>query len=318
MKEKPVVKNNKKNGGQSKTFKVSTTITEDNYDLYYNYLHGTDSVTKNRKKAPQHLMLAAEEGDCRALYNLALAYHKGEMGPQMDKHKALELYYKAAEAGSPRACYDLSVILRDGELGPIRKEEGFKYLEKAAHSGFPQACYNLAYAYYNGDGVHKDDAVALKWYIRAADRGEELAMHALGFFYAHGIELVEKDLHKAARYFEMIGEEDEELFCMAQVALTLIYKALAEEILSFEGRLRGENEARALLKEARKSVRQGFYKKLDNAPFDDDVCANEVSLRKLLQVVLYEQLADIAKFRCEMKYGKEYWNKIRSIVLKNW
>ena len=94
-----------------------------------------------------------------------------------DKAKAIEWYTKAAEAGNGKAQFNLAVMYDDGEGVPEDKAQAVKWYTAAAESGLFSAQYNLAIMHKNGEGTDKDLAKAYYWACRAVlasrDDGEK-------------------------------------------------------------------------------------------------------------------------------------------------
>ena len=86
------------------------------------------------------LMIAAEQGDAEAQFNLAVAYY-------------------------------VSLI-------PRYKKAVYWY-EKAAMQGHAKAQEFLASCYFCGTGVKADEDIAISWYITAAKNGSEVAKQFL-------------------------------------------------------------------------------------------------------------------------------------------
>ena len=95
-----------------------------------------------KEKAAEDLLLAADQGDADAQYNLGWMYYNGD-GVTQDYTEALKLYRLAADQGN----------------------------------AFAQG--NLGWMYEYGQGVTQDYAEASKWYRLSADQGNEDALKSL-------------------------------------------------------------------------------------------------------------------------------------------
>ena len=133
---------------------------------------------KDFKTAFSEFKKAAELGDARSQYMLAVMYDNGE-GTPVNKAEALKWYKKAADQGDAAAQHNLTVMYYNGEGTPVNKAEAFKWYKKAAEQGEANAQNNLAFMYNKGEGTPVNKAEALKWYNKAAEQGFELAKEAL-------------------------------------------------------------------------------------------------------------------------------------------
>ena len=144
----------------------------------------------------------AELGDPQAQLDVGYRYANGN-GVNKDAVKALKWYLKAAEQGQPRAQY-LLALMYDTGLGPVEKNKAssLSWLRKSADQGYAKAQFLLGLYYSNGLGVPKDKTIAFSYYKKAAEQGDAVAQHNLACMLEEGIG-VEKNEVEAYAYFEL-------------------------------------------------------------------------------------------------------------------
>lgn len=161
---------------------------EDQINLAYMYLYGTNGVSADHQKALHYYDLAAQQNDPIALNNLGSLYFSG-IGTQADVKKALALFNKAAELGNDNAAVNLAFIyLTGGRKDPLRNQKAFTLLQKASKSGNKIAKFMLGYAYYRGFVVNQNYETAFKLISAAAgeDAMIDEAQIVLAEMYIHG------------------------------------------------------------------------------------------------------------------------------------
>lgn len=206
-------------------------------------LNGAPGIPGNAGEGVTWLHKAADAGSSAALAALGDCADRG-VGMKKDPRQAVTYYRQGAEAGSVRAQVMLGLAYRDGYGGlPKDFELSYRWMLRAAEKGSADACYYLAECYDAGLGVKADQAVALTHALRAADMGQPMAcvfmgkaslrsyggqarddaraaayfrraaaagvpeaLCLLGKLYAGG-NGVEKDLKKAADYFEQAAKK---------------------------------------------------------------------------------------------------------------
>ena len=166
---------------------------EDQMNLGYMYLYGTNGVEADTKKAFQYYEMAAAQDDPIAVNNLGSLYFSG-IGTKKNVDKALSLFSKATDLGNDNAALNLAFILLTGGVkDPKKKKKAFDLFEKAQKSGNKIAEFMLGYAYYKGFVTSPDYQVAYK-HIKAAANGEaqiDEAQLLLADLYAQGIGTVQ-------------------------------------------------------------------------------------------------------------------------------
>jgi TPR repeat protein len=109
---------------------------------------------------------AAEQGNAKAQFNLAVMYDSGK-GIRQDYAKAVKWYRKAAEQGNAKAQFNLAVMYQNGKGVWQDYAKAVKWYRKAAEQGNAKAQFNLAVMYDSGHGVLQSSAVAADWYYKA-------------------------------------------------------------------------------------------------------------------------------------------------------
>ncbi len=155
------------------------------------YEKSQDLVRGERRTVEQY-RLAAEQGDARAQFILALLYTVGQ-GVRQDRQHALQWYHRAFDAvrkPAERGAADAQIIL--GLLysyqRPVRNYPlAAEWFHKAAEQGDIFAQLLLANMYKEGTGVPESDRDAFKWYTKAfvlarkmAGEGDMMAQLVLG------------------------------------------------------------------------------------------------------------------------------------------
>ena len=134
-------------------FGMTGVVTADDYELHL-------------------LRTAAETGNMKAQYDLALMYDKGQGVPQ-DYQQAVRWYTKAAEAGNMKAQHNLALMYDNGQGVPQDYQQAVRWYAKAAEAGNTKAQYNLAAMYFEGKGIPQDSVLAHVWANLAASQGQE-------------------------------------------------------------------------------------------------------------------------------------------------
>lgn len=146
---------------------------EDQMNLGYMYLYGTNGVEQDFNKAFKYYTMAAKQKDAVALNNLGSLYFSG-IGTDKDTKKALELFNVAAELGNDNAAVNLAFIyLSGGTKNETRNIKAVELFNTAAEKGNNIAKFMLGYAYYKGFMLQPDYTKAYKL-ISAAAGGDAL------------------------------------------------------------------------------------------------------------------------------------------------
>ncbi|MCL1984531.1 MAG: sel1 repeat family protein [Methanomassiliicoccaceae archaeon] len=189
-----------------------------------------DEDEKDASEYRRELISGAEEGDAAAVYELGLAYQKGDGVPKDDK-KAAELFRLVAEEADDdfiRFCLNtLRLIgscedgadheraaelyrsvaemgLWDMGLGPRCEMDEKMWFRLAAMNGDVFAQRNLGFIYLDiSPPDHEESAV---WMRMAAENGDVMAQNGLGYLYENGLG-VPQDHYEAARWYFMAAEK---------------------------------------------------------------------------------------------------------------
>lgn len=145
-----------------------------------------DGVPQDFTKAIYWLRIAADQGNARAMKELADCY-LGGAGIDKDERKAFDFYRKAAEAGNLDAMYMMAAFYLNGHLVATDLPEGVRWLKIAADKGHCKAQVMLGNMYHTGQGVAKDMKEAFRYLSAAADQRDPSAKLMLGHFYYYGL-----------------------------------------------------------------------------------------------------------------------------------
>ncbi|MBP1851377.1 peptidoglycan-binding protein [Rhizobium halophytocola] len=129
-------------------------------------------VDINLATAASWYQRAAEKGLAPAEYRLANLYEKGSGVPR-DIDKARDYYEKAAIKGNASAMHNLAVLYASGSIGTQNYEKAAEWFEKAAQTGITDSQFNLAILYARGNGVQPDLTDSYKWFSIAANDGDK-------------------------------------------------------------------------------------------------------------------------------------------------
>ena len=149
----------------------------------------------------QGCKIAAEAGDKRAMYALALMYLYGEDGASKDFHAANDWFRRAADANVAEAIRMVGECYEEGWGCYVDRQAAIRWYKFAAEAGDPKATLKLSKMYINGEDVDKDYGEALKWLFKAAGFYDADAMQMLGDCYRYGYGTY-KDVDTAIRWYE--------------------------------------------------------------------------------------------------------------------
>lgn len=143
---------------------------EDQMNLAYMYLYGTNGVEQNFAESFKYYTMAAQQNDPIALNNLGSLYFNG-IGTQRDVKKALALFKQSADLGNNDAAVNLAFIyLTGGRKDSERNRIAIELFQKAQENN-NIAKFMLGYAYYKGFVVDRNYEQAFKL-IKAAAVGD--------------------------------------------------------------------------------------------------------------------------------------------------
>ena len=168
--------------------------------LASDYYYGRNGTEKNRSRAVELYVQAAELGNADATYNVGMCAKLG-MGCRKDLDVASYYFYLATKMGNERAFGELKELAEAGDANAqnrygicfeygyctkvILKNAAYWY-DQAAKQGNPYGQYNLSQCYYRGRGVKRNGQIALEWLKKAADGGHASAQYELGLCYLDG------------------------------------------------------------------------------------------------------------------------------------
>lgn len=196
---------------------------EDQMNLAYMYLYGTNGVKQDFAKSFEFYQMAAEQNDPVALNNLGSLYFNG-IGTKADAKKAIEMFSKAAELGNDNAATNLAFIyLKGGVKDPARNKIAMGLFQKAADAGNNVAKFMLGYAYYIGFVYEQNYDSAYKLIRSAAGKNSDLdeAEIVLAEMYINGRGTVQNYNKGIAAYRAAVNQGNTE----AYMKLAHIYTA---------------------------------------------------------------------------------------------
>lgn len=139
------------------------------YSMGIGYRENKNGVKTNIKRAYEAFQKCAEAEYHPGEYQFAYMIEKG-IGCEKDIDKAIKYYRKAAEGGEAKAMFNLALIY-DENKQYRNTEEAIKYYTLASNKGIKEAMYNLGMIYKNGNGVEKDLVKGRQLIMQAADKG---------------------------------------------------------------------------------------------------------------------------------------------------
>jgi len=140
-------------------------------------LDGAGGTSVNLPEAVQFLSQAANKGQAVAQYRLGTLYERGQ-GVAPDPAKAMHWYELAANQGNRKAMHNLAVAYAGGAKRNMT--EAARWFAKAATLGLADSQFNLAVLYERGEGVPQSLTDAYKWYAVAALSGDAEAKARMG------------------------------------------------------------------------------------------------------------------------------------------
>lgn len=187
---------------------------EDQMNLAYMYLYGTNGVQQDFNKAFEFYQMAAKQNDPIALNNLGSLYFNG-IGVEKDNRTALTLFQKAADLGNDNAATNLAFIyLKGGVKDPVRNKIAMDLFQKAAQSGNNIAKFMLGYAYYIGFVYQQNFEQAFKLIKSAANKDSYIdeAQIVLAEMYINGKGTVQNFTKGIAAYRAAVNQGNSEAY----------------------------------------------------------------------------------------------------------
>ena len=197
-------------------------------ELGRTYMLG-DWVAQDKAKGVEWLRRAVDQGECRAMFWLGIAYERGD-GVAKDEWRAVTLWQKSHNGGCDFATDKLISLVDEykGKAGKgdtaaqfflgVAYEHGYavqrdltkaiEWYRKAAKQGHPGAQTFLAYALLTGPGIAKDPEQAVVWFRKAAEQGNPEAQQNLGrcLFCGEGCKTNQKE---AVSWYRKAAEQGE-------------------------------------------------------------------------------------------------------------
>lgn len=140
------------------------------YDMAYLYDTGYADIPVDTALSTKYYTLSADAGYAPAQNYLGFRYYRGE-GVERDPLHAVELITRAAEQGDPKGANNLGWLLIEGEGVVHDYTKAAYWLSKAAEAGLPAGISQLADLYKKGLGVDADSLKAACLYERAIECG---------------------------------------------------------------------------------------------------------------------------------------------------
>ena len=141
-------------------------------DLQGLYADAERRIGANDRTGVAILRRAANLGYPLAQFDLAKLYETGDAGLPKDVAEARRWTERAAENGERRAMHNLALYYFEGTGGAKNLALAAQWFRRAADLGLIDSQYNLARLYEGGFGVIENHAEAYKWYLIAARSGD--------------------------------------------------------------------------------------------------------------------------------------------------
>ncbi|MBR1600311.1 MAG: sel1 repeat family protein [Alphaproteobacteria bacterium] len=175
---------------------------DDQMNLAYMYLYGTNGVSPDFAKSFKYYEMAAKQNDPIALNNLGSLYFSG-IGTKKNNNLALLCFTKASDLGNDNASLNLAFIyLTGGAKDAARNKKSFELFEKSQKAGNKIAEFMLGYAYYKGFVVEPNYKEAYKLIKDAANGKSQIdeAQLVLAELYTQGIGTVQNYTNAVRAY----------------------------------------------------------------------------------------------------------------------
>lgn len=153
--------------------------------------------------AQSFLLKLARRGNIHAQIILGDSYYNGANGFDLDKRQSIHWRQLAADKGDVRCMFNIAIMYGNGEGIRKNPKKAVYYAGVAAEMGYAEAYGQLGYYHYWGIGTKKDDVAAVECFRKSIAMGEKtVAAHNLAERYRQG-EGVEKDYAQAIYYHSM-------------------------------------------------------------------------------------------------------------------
>lgn len=126
-------------------------------------------VKKEAEERPDWLMMAAEQGNANAQFELALRFEEEGQGKRYGS--AAHWFHEAAEQGHADAQFNLAQMYKLGRGVTKNERQAVYWTRRAAERNQSEAQYSLGVMHETGWGLLKDVEQAYAWYALAALNG---------------------------------------------------------------------------------------------------------------------------------------------------
>lgn len=168
--------------------------------------HYGEGVAKNKKKAFDFCLKAAEQDHAPAQAFVAYNYHHGRLAVRRNYRKAFHWYTLSAKGGYMKAQYSVANMhLNARGTHKNLRRAAYWYL-KSAEQGCELSCFQLSQAYRLGKGVPKDIKKSTAFLKQAADRGVAVAQYLYGLEHIIGRN-IQADMDEGLRWLEMAADQ---------------------------------------------------------------------------------------------------------------
>lgn len=148
----------------------------------------------------------ADDGDARALCEIARYYKEGKHGYPKDIIRAIELYSKSSDAGYWSAQYHMAEFYDEGKHVTRDLVRAFYLFKASADQGWQYAQYEIGRRYIYGIGCDKNPKEGIRYLKLAVDRqhyqANNPAQYELGRCYEEGLG-VTRDMDKALELYKL-------------------------------------------------------------------------------------------------------------------
>lgn len=150
----------------------------------------------------QDFKTAADAGDAYAQFRTGVIFEFGVGGFALDAREAIRYYKLAADQGNLKAVTNLAMMYRKGEGIPADASEAVRLFKLAVTEGDMLAATNLGIMYLKGEGIPVDAPEAARLFQMAAAENDAVAGYYLSTMYRDGLGGLPKDEAWAKRLLE--------------------------------------------------------------------------------------------------------------------
>lgn len=194
------------------------------------------------------LQKAASQGERKAMYNLAISYHRGDIDGKPDIAKSTELLRRSAEKGYAAACSRYAILFLNGEDGVNKNFAVAKFWALEAYAlGGEQDKETLKHIICEDDLIDGKIDTA-KIYNEAAEAGETHALFRIGNTY------IEQDINKAVAFWQKASDMGSNY---AKCNLARYYRQMKEDYVT--SNLLFEEVANNGIEEACQALAESLY-----------------------------------------------------------